>query len=362
LKKAAKCLRRSVTFMPEHSGSWLVLTELDNNISDQDVSTMQQALVIHKNSPDDISKIAAALSRVFEQRKDYSISAGYLLQANRVRRSSIQYSIDKEELVKREIAQLMGSAFLDQTKKQTFGGPTPIFVMGLPRSGTTLVEQILCSHSRVGGAGECNSVYKSLSQVSKSRGEDFPGYLVHWNDTDYAHLGQHIAKALDKISPGNAFVVDKTPSTFNYVGLIKSYWPAARIIHCQRDLMDCAWSNFKIQFAEGNAFAYDQEEIVRYFHAKETLMAHWRNVYPDGFLDLSYEKLVADQEGQTRRLLNYCDLPWENACLDFHKSSNTVTTASSVQVRSPIYKTSLKAWEPYRDFLEPMITAFKPAS
>ena len=359
MQKALKSLRRSVSLMPNHSGSWLILSQLDKNISDEDVGTMRQAIVNHKGNPDDISKISTALSRVFERRKDYSISADYLLKANKIRRESIQSSVGEDELLMREIARFMDSDFLEQTKKHSFKGPTPIFVLGLPRSGTTLVEQILSSHSQVGGAGECNSVYKSLCLITKTNGAGFPGYLLPWKDTDYARLGQHTTAALAKASPDNAFVVDKTPTTFIYLGLIKSFWPDARIVHCKRDLMDCAWSNFKIQFEEGNSFAYDQDEIVRYFHAKERLMAHWREVCPNDFLDLSYEQVVSDQEGQTRRLLEFCGLPWEDACLEFHKNSNAVNTASLIQVRSPIYQTSLKAWEPYREYLQPLISGFE---
>ena len=119
--------------------------------------------------------------------------------------------------------------------------------------------------------------------------------------------------------------------------------------------MDCGWSNYKTPFGEGNNYSCNQEDLVRYFRAKEKLMAHWQDVCPDGFLDVDYEDIVADQEGQTRRLLDYCGLGWEDACLDFHKSDRSVRTASSVQVRSPIYNTSLKAWEPYREFLQPLL-------
>jgi Tfp pilus assembly protein PilF len=352
--KAKAYFRETISLDPGHGGGWLSLSELDREMTDADVHTMQDNL----NNPEEGGLIAAALFRVFERRKDFTIAGEYLVQANSQRRQQHAYNVSDEEETMARIAESIGPGFLEAAPLPSVPGPAPIFVLGLPRSGTTLIEQILSSHSQVGGAGECNSVYKGLERLSAGPTVEFPALLKKFRTRDYARLGQMIIQVLQDANTGKPFVVDKTTSNYLYVGLIKRLWPDALIVHCQRDPMDCAWSNFRMQFKSANEYSYDQQEIVRYFAAKERLMDHWRTLCPEGVLDLSYEDMVDDQEGQTRRLLDYCGLAWEDACLDFHENTRSVLTASSVQVRSPIYKTSLKAWEPYRDILQPMIKGF----
>jgi hypothetical protein len=157
------------------------------------------------------------------------------------------------------------------------------------------------------------------------------------------------------LAAGHDFVIDKTPHNFLYLGLIKRALPHARIIHCLRDPIDTAFSNYRQLFSNGNGFAYDQDDLMRYIQAYEKLMRHWRAVVPAGFLEVRYEDVIADLEGQTRRMLDYCGLEFEDACLNFHAAERSVQTASAAQVRSRLYATSVHSWSPYAAHIAPLI-------
>jgi tetratricopeptide (TPR) repeat protein len=356
LNLAIGCLRRSVSILPGHGSSWLTLSELDHSLSDADIETLRKMIKEPRDRAEDCSKFLMALFRIYERRGKTEDASAYLLQANNLKRSTINYDVGVAESLMKRFSDSFTNGTEFKSIPPTDHGPTPIFVIGLPRSGTTLIEQILSSHSLVGGAGECDAIGRILRITANGKLTDNPRALSRLKPGDLEKIAQQSSDLLQELSPGNTFVIDKTPTNFFYLGLIKRLWPNAPIIHCQRDLMDCAWSNYKILFAEGNNYSYDQSEIVRYFRAKEKLMTHWRKVAAGGFLDLSYEDMVSNQEQQTRLLLKYCNLPWEDTCMRFHKNSRSVRTASAAQVRKPIYKTSVKSWLPFQQFLQPLIS------
>jgi Flp pilus assembly protein TadD len=359
LEAATNSFRRTTEMDPANGYAWQHIAQIDaSQITDADIESIKAALAEQTDNPEAGGKLATALYRVYEKRQEHNAASDCLVQGNLLRRKSLEYDIVDDEREMAETAKAFDAAFLNGPSPASLPGPQPIFVLGLPRSGTSLVEQILSSHSQVSGAGEVASVRNSLERIPEAKNQRFPGYVQHLKSGRLSAIAADVQKIICDSSPQpTPFITDKTPRNFLYIGLIKRIWPEARIIHCQRNLMDCAWSNYRIQFGSGNEYAYDQDEMIRYFRAKEKLMAHWQSICPDGFLNLSYEAMVADQEGETRRLLKYCGLEWEDDCLQFHQNSRPVRTASSVQVRSPIYKTSIKAWEPYADILAPMIKA-----
>ena len=235
---------------------------------------------------------------------------------------------------------------------------TPIFILGMPRSGTSLVEQILASHPEVFGAGELNDlvkVYRSLDDsIDGSQGDSFPEALVGLDPDEYANLGEQYIARIRKYSVSATFITDKNPYNFQRIGLIRSILPNARIVHCTRDPLDNCLSLLKTDFHKGQLYSYDMSELGAYYKLYRELMDYWRTVLPGFIHDLNYEELVANQAEQTNHLLQLCGLPWDEACLNFHKTKRKVITASVAQVRQPIYTDSVGLWKRYERKLEPL--------
>lgn len=239
---------------------------------------------------------------------------------------------------------------------------TPIFIVGMPRSGTTLLEQILCSHPSVHGAGELIDLNAVITQATAaSAGQPFTAGVVHLTEAELCKLGETYLKRVWKLSPESAFITDKMPANFFYLGLIHLALPHAKIIHAMRDPMDSCFSCFSRLFNDTMEFAYDQGTLGRYYARYIRLMQHWHKVLPAGtILDLPYELMVEDTEGQARRVLEFVGLPWDRACLEFHKNERLVKTASVAQVRKPIYKSSVARWRHFSRHLRPLYELVKP--
>jgi len=233
----------------------------------------------------------------------------------------------------------------------------PIFIVGMPRSGTTLVEQILASHPSVFGAGELR-LFDQAAGVVRDRlagTPDFADLVRRMERDDFGAVGRFYLAALKRHAPEAARITDKMPSNFIFAGLIHLALPDAVIIHTVRDPLDTCVSCFSKQFTEAQAHTYDLAELGRYFGRYRTLMAHWRRVLPPGrILDVRYEDVVDDVEGAARRILAHCGLDWDARCLDFHRTERSVQTASAAQVRKPIYRDAIARWRRYERFLGPL--------
>lgn len=233
----------------------------------------------------------------------------------------------------------------------------PIFVLGMPRSGSTLAEQILASHPQVFGAGELPNLPLLARALGPDGGPYFPEFLGSMSAGDVKALGAAYVEGLRALKPGAARIVDKLPENYRLLGLIHCALPGAKIIHTRRDAVDTCLSIYSKLFAAEVPYSYKLEEIGRYWRAYDELMAHWRAILPPGaFYDLDYEKLVADQEGETRKLLEFCGLEWDDAVLRFHNTKRVVRTASSYQVKRPLYSSSVGRWRPSADQLKPLMT------
>ena len=236
---------------------------------------------------------------------------------------------------------------------------SPIFIVGMPRSGTTLLEQILSSHPAVYGAGEL----MDMNQVIMNAAPDqrFPDFVPGLSAEDFARMGDEYRKRVWKLAPDAERITDKMPANFFYIGMIRLMLPNAKIIHAMRDPMDSCFSNYARLFNDTMEFAYDLGTLGRYYARYITLMQHWHAVLPPGsILDLRYENMVADTEGQARRILEYVGLPWDNNCLAFHENKRHVKTASVAQVRKPIYKTSVARWQRFEKHLQPLLDIVQP--
>ena len=233
----------------------------------------------------------------------------------------------------------------------------PVFIVGMPRSGTSLVKQILASHADVFGAGELEAFNTFVNGLSQRLGTDtaYPDCIANLDRNDAAEMAAEHLETLRDLAPGTRHVSDKMPTNFLHIGLILALFPNARIVHCRRDPRDTCFSIYALDFAGEHTYAYDQTNLGRYYRQYERLMDHWRHVAPDAILDVQYEELVANQEAETRRMLDFCGLDWDENCLDFHKTDRTVRTWSYRQVRQPIYRSSVARWRKFEDHLTPLL-------
>jgi hypothetical protein len=234
----------------------------------------------------------------------------------------------------------------------------------MPRSGTTLVEQILASHPLVHGAGELEELNQIVLDHRNAAGQTirYPDFVPELSRSDLTGIGERYLTAVRRRAPEGERMTDKMPSNFFFVGLIHLALPNAKVIHTIRDPLDTCISCFSKLFTHGQHFSYDLGELGRYYKRYERLMAHWRRVLPPGkVLDVRYEDVVADLETQARRILAYCELPWDDRCLSFHETDRPVRTASVTQVRQPIYKSAVGRWREYEEFLGPLLEALDVA-
>jgi hypothetical protein len=289
---------------------------------------------------------------------DSSIAFHHFNLANQLKRSTIFF--DHEEYAKRikKFTEIFTAEFIqqNQSKLETPLGHAPIFVLGMPRSGTTLLEQILSSHPMVRGAGELRYIGVLADEI-----EDYPTIPPSFNSTGAEALGQGY---LDKIAPlleGRERLVDKMPGNFLHAGLIHTLLPHAKIIHSRRNPVDTCLSLYSKHFGGSHPYCYNMTDLGNYYQSYMTLMTHWREVLPAShFLEVDYENVVDDIEMQTRRILDYLGLPWDPVCLNFYKNERTVRTASLNQVRKPIYSSSSGRWKKHAAQLKPLIDALGP--
>ncbi len=274
-------------------------------------------------------------------------------------------SVDKDNsIVKAPISNDMPAECRNQTinqVKQPSQTRCPIFIVGMPRAGTTLIEQILCSHQHIYGAGELSILDEVIQEAYQASGLPWNIWVAQLTDHDFANLGKKYLDQTWKLAPDKMFIVDKMPSNCFYIGMIHRMLPTAKIIHAIRDPMDSCFSCFTHLFKNSMLFAYDLTALGDYYVLYAQTMQHWQKVLPSTrIFDLSYEQMVNHHEALTKQLLDYIGLPWDPNCLNFYKNDRIVKTASLTQVRKPIYKTSVKRWQHFSEGLEPLLNRVNP--
>ena len=251
----------------------------------------------------------------------------------------------------RDIAATFTPAVMDRFKGAGVASQRPIFVIGMPRSGTTLIEQILASHPDVYGAGELQALNQAVTRAGS-----FPYDLANWSVSNLAQVAGDYLEQINRLAPNALRVIDKLPGNFLYAGLIPLLLPGARIIHCRRDPVDTCLSCYSKSFAGEQLFAYQLDELGQFYRDYQMLMAQLRQILPpDQFIEVDYEAVVDDLEGQARRLIDFIDLPWNDACLAFHETRRMIRTASVAQVRQPIYTSSKGRWHQHAAHLAPLL-------
>ncbi len=354
--------RQSIAVKPDHCESYWSLANLKTfRFEPAEVQAMQE-LLQNESLPDESrSQIHNALGLEFEARQEYPLAFEHFASCNRIRRKAESYDpVDTEDTHDRVI-ELFSSKFLQQ-QPGIVREPTPIFVVGLPRTGSTLIEQILSSHSMVDGTHELSDLSKVIRAMRRGRGEKqrFPEVLANLSRDGWSRIGQQYLERSAKHRGVAAYFIDKNPNNFVFTGLIKLAIPNARIINTRRHPLDSCLGSFKQLFASGQPFSYDMDELAEYYLQYQRLMDHWHKVLPGFVLDVHYEEVVSDLEVQVGRLLEFCGLPFEEACVQFHRTQRAVKTASSEQVRKPIYSSSVHLWRRYEPQLQSMVEILQP--
>tara|TARA_R110002072_G_scaffold92350_3_gene205639 strand:+ start:1219 stop:3210 length:1992 start_codon:yes stop_codon:yes gene_type:complete len=347
---------------PNQGDAWYALANLKTyRFSDDELARLRS----QENAPDlgfqDRIYLCFALGKALEDRKDYAAAFEYYERGNNLKRAQTRYKSDQMEEELEAQASICTPELFDKQAGKGCPAPDPVFIVGLPRAGSTLIEQILASHSQVDGTLELPNILALSHRLrGRNRVSDRTFYPRVLHDLDAGKLralGEDYLENTRIHRQSAPFFTDKMPNNFRHIGLIKLILANAKIIDARRGAMACCFSGFKQLFAEGQEFTYGLEEIGRYYRAYVRLMDHWDAVLPGQILRVHHEDVVEDVETQVRRILDFCGLPFEQACLDFHHTKRAVRTASSEQVRQPIYKQGVAQWRHFEPWLEPLKSA-----
>lgn len=351
---------RSIELDPNYAEAYYLLSSQHKFVSDDDLISKMQSLLIKSSAKSDQIHLNFALAKAYDDLHDYKKAGNYLIEANRIKREQINYQVETDKYLFAEIITHYKNflkPYIGSIANSSLA-PRPVFILGMPRSGTSLIEQILASHPQIYGAGELyNLAQVSSPELKKFQGQKYPFNLAKINQEDLQSMRDKYLSSLQELAPGFNFITDKMPSNFMFLGLIQVILPEARIIYCQRDPLDTCLSNYKQLFVRGQDFSYDLKELGEYYKAQESLMNYWLTELGSQIYTLEYEKLINNTKEETQQILNFIGLDWDDNCLEFYKQKRTANTASAAQVKQPIYKSSIKAWENYKDILDPLIQA-----
>lgn len=358
LDDARRCYERAVALAPSVAAYHRVLAEAKRVREDDPQLAVMEDLAQHcaSLSPSDQVELHFALAKAYSDIGRHGPAFEHLVSGSDLKRRLVSYDEAAQLGGLRAIEEVFTSELIAARRGQGDPSDLPVFIVGMPRSGTTLVEQVLASHPQVFGAGEL-FILRDLVSAGHA-GARFPFEFASLSGERLCALGARYVARLRSPAPEAERITDKLPANFSLAGLIHLALPNARIIHVQRDPMDTCYSCYANLFSQGMEFAYDLGELGRHYRAYERLMGHWRAVLPEGaMLDVQYEDLVADFEAQARRIVAYCALPWDDRCLSFYETKRAVRTASAAQVRRPVYASSVGRWHPYRAKLGPLVAA-----
>jgi tetratricopeptide (TPR) repeat protein len=355
--------RRSLTLAPTLGEAWWSLANLKTvAFAAPDIETMRAGLARPDLDGEDRYHLHFALGKALEDEQRYAAAFEHYAEGNALRRKSVVYDADEtSDHVRRSKAMFTHDFFAARTG---FGNPAPdpIFIVGLPRAGSTLLEQILATHSQVEGTMELPDIIAIARRLSgrkaRSQASNYPEMLAGLSRDELHALGaEYLERTRVQRKRGRPFFIDKMPNNFAHAGLIHLILPNAKIVDARRHPLGCCFSAYKQHFARGQAFSYDLTELGRYYADYAELMRHMDDVLPGRIHRVVYERMVDDPEGEVRRLLAYCGLPFEERCLQFHQNDRAVRTASSEQVRRPIFREGVDQWQRFDPWLDPLRAA-----
>jgi tetratricopeptide (TPR) repeat protein len=361
--EAIDSYRRATRLRPANSEAWWSLSNLKTfRFEDAEVETMRRQLSAEKLTEEARAQFSFALAKAHEDRGAYTRAFELYAEGNRLRRKLEHYDPVQTEVINERIRTVFHDAFLARHAGQGHPDPAPIFIVGLPRSGSTLIEQILASHSQVDATHELPEAGRLVQRINRERADGiaYPEAARDLAGDQWAALGRAYIDETRKYRHGAPRFTDKMPNNFASIGLLALALPNARFINAHRHPLDTCLSCYRQLFARGQPFTYDLTELGEYYLQYGKMMAHWHEALPGRILDVQYEDMVAGQDSQTRRLLAFCGLPFEDACLRYHETERAIRTASSEQVRQPIYDSSVNFWRNYERELAPLIEILRP--
>jgi tetratricopeptide (TPR) repeat protein len=357
---ARDAFERAVALSPGYPAYHRALAETATFVEGDPRLAALEALSRKENTFPEAQKVELhfALAKAYDDLGRYERAFGHLKRGNTIKRHLIAYDETAVTDFFRQIAAAFTPALLQARRGAGHRTELPIFVVGMPRSGTSLVEQILASHPDVFGAGELLFVSDLVAEGHAGAG--YPGDAASLSRDTLRTFGRLYTDRVQILAPQARRVVDKLPANFRHIGLIHLAMPGARIIHVRRDPADTCFSCYSKLFLNGLNYTYDLGELGRYHKAYEALMAHWRAVLPQGaLLDVQYETLTGDLAGEARRIVAFCGLEWDARCLSFHETARPVRTLSQLQVRRPLFTTSIGRWRLYEAWLQPLLDALR---
>jgi tetratricopeptide (TPR) repeat protein len=358
-KEAIESYRAAAAARPSFGDAWWSLANLKTyRFADAELARMREQEATPTTGVVDRYHLCFALGKALEDSGQFAESFFYYERGNALKKSETRYEAASIERTVRLQIESFDAEFFSARRNAGCDRPDPIFIVGLPRAGSTLIEQILASHSQVEGTHELADVPRIAALLQGRNAEGMqPGYpaiLARTEPERLKQLGEKYLADTQAYRTGKPFFIDKNPNNFRHIALIHLMLPNARIIDARREPMACCFSNFKQLFAAGQEFTYSLEDIARYYRLYVELMAHWDRALPGRILRVQHEDVVADLEGSVRRLLEYCGLPFEPQCLEFYRTERSVRTASSEQVRQPIFREGLDQWRHYEPWLGPL--------
>jgi tetratricopeptide (TPR) repeat protein len=362
--KAIESYRRAVEVRPDFGEAYWSLANLKTyRFTDAELERMRHYEAQPYLQQADRYHLCFALGKALEDRGDYAESFTYYDRGNALKKEGSLYRAAAQERAVNKQMELCTPEFFAERRGWGCPDASPIFVLGLPRAGSTLLEQILASHSQVEGTMELANIPRlvgSLGSGDKFGDTHYPGVLPQLTAEQCREFGEAYIRDTRVYRTGKPFFIDKMPNNFRNIALIQLILPNAKIIDARRDAMDCCFSNFKQLYANGHPFAYNLDDIGRYYRSYVSLMDHWDQVLPGRVLCMRHEDVLADLEGSVKRILEYCGLPFEPGCVEFHRTERRVHTASAEQVRRPINRDGVDQWRPYEPWLGPLKDALGP--
>jgi len=358
-QEAIEAYREAAASRPHFGDAYWSLANLKTyRFTSDEIAAMQASEAAPEILVDDRLHMCFALGKGFEDLGDYARSFEYYERGNALKKSDSPYRAEFVEQNTTEQQAVCTTALFASRQGWGCPDPAPIFIVGLPRAGSTLLEQILASHSQVEGTMELSDIATAVVELEGHNKDNtnrvYPKVLESLTAEDFQRLGEKYIRDTKVYRTDKPFFIDKMPNNFRHIGLIHLMLPNAKIIDARREPMACCFSNFKQLFAAGQEFTYSIEDIARYYRTYVELMDHWDAVLPGRVLRIQHEDVVDNLESNVRRILDYCGLPFEPACVEFHKTKRSVRTASSEQVRQPIFRDGLDQWRNFEPWLDPL--------